>query len=214
MIQIKKQDILKMDKIYRLNLINSIPGYKSANLIGTKSSVGQTNLTVFSSVIHVGSNPALLGFIVRPAVVPRHTYTNLKSTGVFTINHVHKNIVDKAHYTSAKFNENVSEFNAVGLTEEYLSEFYAPFVKESKIKVACSFVEEHEIKANNTILVIGEIQSIFLPDFIVSENGEIDLDYIDDVCISGLYNYHEAKRMAAFDYSRPGKIPKNKLQDK
>jgi flavin reductase (DIM6/NTAB) family NADH-FMN oxidoreductase RutF len=202
-----------MDKIYRLNLINSIPGFKSANLIGTKSIRGETNLSVFSSVIHIGSNPALLGFIVRPAVVPRHTYSNLKTTGVFTINHIHKGFVDKAHYTSAKFDKNTSEFNAVGLTEEYLDDFFAPFVKESKLKTACSFLEEYEIKANNTILVVGEIQSIFLPNGIVTENGEINLDQIDDVCISGLYNYHQVKKIAAFYYSRPENFPQNKHKE-
>jgi len=214
MIQIKKKDIHNMDKIYRLNLINSVPGFKSANLIGTKSLTGQTNLSVFSSVIHIGSNPALLGFIVRPAVVPRHSYSNFKASGVFTINHIHENFADKAHYTSAKFDENVSEFKAVGLTEEYLDDFYAPFVKESKLKIACSFVEEHKINANRTILVVGEIQSIFLPSAIIAANGEIGLNQINDVCISGLSNYHQVKKIAAFDYSRPGKIPENKLKQK
>jgi flavin reductase (DIM6/NTAB) family NADH-FMN oxidoreductase RutF len=43
-------------------------------------------------------------------VVPRHTYQNIKSTGWYTINQVHQEITDKAHYTSAKFVESESEF--------------------------------------------------------------------------------------------------------
>jgi hypothetical protein len=81
------------------------------------------------------------------------------------------------------------------------------------LKIACSFLEEYEIKANNTILVVGEIQSIFLPNGIVTENGEINLDQIDDVCISGLHNYHQVKKIAAFDYSRPGNFPQNKHKE-
>jgi flavin reductase (DIM6/NTAB) family NADH-FMN oxidoreductase RutF len=88
MVEITNDDILEMEKIFRLNFVNSIPGYKSANLIGTKSKAGVSNLAVFSSVVHLGSNPPLLGFM-RPAVVPRDTYQNIKETGKFTINHIH-----------------------------------------------------------------------------------------------------------------------------
>ena len=61
-----KEDIFKIDRIKRLNLINSVSGIKSANLIGTQSSDGYSNLAVFSSVVHLGSNPAYLGFVLRP----------------------------------------------------------------------------------------------------------------------------------------------------
>ena len=78
MLEINAATIAEMDKIYRLNLINSITGYKSAQLIGTQNNAGATNLAVFSSVIHLGSNPPLIGFILRPTTVPRHTFANLK----------------------------------------------------------------------------------------------------------------------------------------
>jgi len=60
-----KEDIKKMSSIFRLNMINSCTGYKSANLIGTQSENGSTNLAVFNSVTHLGSNPPLIGFILR-----------------------------------------------------------------------------------------------------------------------------------------------------
>ena len=207
MVEINREDIRKMDKIYRLNLINCVPGYKSANLIGTKSKNGQSNLAIFNSVIHIGSNPPLLGFLLRPANVPRHTYQNIEETKLFTVNHIHAEFIDKAHYTSAKFNQNISEFTMAGLTEEYLNDFYPPFVKESKLKIALSFLEEYEIKANKTILIVGEIQSIFLPEDIVEKNGVLNLNKINDVCISGLNNYHKAEQIVSFDYARPGKFP-------
>jgi flavin reductase (DIM6/NTAB) family NADH-FMN oxidoreductase RutF len=99
-----------------------------------------------------------------PAVAPRNTYQNIKETGKFTINHIHEDFVDKAHYTSAKFDSNISEFNEAKLTEEYLGDFYAPFVGESKIKIAMDFVEEYQIKANGTLFIVAEIQSVFLPE--------------------------------------------------
>jgi flavin reductase (DIM6/NTAB) family NADH-FMN oxidoreductase RutF len=212
MIEITHSDILNMDKITRLNLVNSIPGYKSANLIGTKSKAGVSNLAVFSSVIHLGSNPPLLAFVMRPSVVPRNTYQNIQDTGKFTINHIHEDFVDKAHYTSAKFDSDISEFQKAKLTEEYLGDFYAPFVGESKIKIAMNFVEEYQIKANDTLFVVAEVQSVFLPEKSLLRNGEVNLNEVNDVCISGLYNYHKVEHLAAFDYVRPDSFPKNKLK--
>ena len=50
-------DIQGFSKIYRLNLINSITGYKSANLIGTRSNSGEENVAIFSSITHLGAIP-------------------------------------------------------------------------------------------------------------------------------------------------------------
>ena len=88
---IKISDLEDMSKIYRLNLINSVTGYKSAHLIGSQTLKGNANLAIFSSVVHLGSNPALIGFIIRPTTVPRHTYSNIKATGIFTLNAISKN---------------------------------------------------------------------------------------------------------------------------
>lgn len=207
--EIKKEEIERMEKIFRLNMINSLTGYKPANLVGTRSNSEISNLSVISSVIHLGSNPALLGFMLRPASVPRHTYSNIKENGYYTINHVHKDFIEKAHYTSAKFDEDVSEFDACGLTEEFREDFQVPFVKESKVKMGMRFLEEYTIKANNTIMIVGEIVTLLLPENIIRPEGDLDLNAVNDVCISGLNNYHQVKQIAAFNYSRPGQPPVN-----
>ena len=72
------EDIKAFSKIYRLNMINSVTGYKSANMIGTKSNSGRENVAIFSSITHLGSDPALLHFTLRPNTVPRDTYKNIK----------------------------------------------------------------------------------------------------------------------------------------
>ena len=70
-----------LDKLYRINLINSCSGFKSANLIASKNKNGISNVAIFSSVIHLGSDPALLAFITRPTTVSRNTYENILETG-------------------------------------------------------------------------------------------------------------------------------------
>jgi flavin reductase (DIM6/NTAB) family NADH-FMN oxidoreductase RutF len=202
------QDIEKTDKITRLNLINSITGIKPANLVGTVSAEGQTNLAIFSSVVHLGSNPPYIAFILRPSgEVKRHTYQNIRDTGVYTINHVHEPFTERAHYTSARFDPEVSEFDACHFTGEYLYGFKAPFVKESQLKLGLSLVEEIPIPLNDTRMIIGRVEHLVVPDRIIEENGHLDLSRIKDVGISGLNSYYSLTKIGQFPYARPGSLP-------
>jgi flavin reductase (DIM6/NTAB) family NADH-FMN oxidoreductase RutF len=203
-----KEKILKFEKLYRAAFVNSISGFKSASLIGTISSEGKTNLAIFSSVIHVGANPPLMGFLMRPVSVERHTYNNIKETGYFTINHINKEIFKQAHQTSASYEKDISEFGACGLTPECTETNKAPYVKESKIKIGLKFVEENEVKFNGTIFIIGEIQEIVLPDDAILSDGYLDIEKAGTIAISGLDNYHETKRIARLSYAKPGIEPK------
>jgi flavin reductase (DIM6/NTAB) family NADH-FMN oxidoreductase RutF len=206
--QFSKIEIDALEKRFRANLINSISGYKSANLIGTISDSGVTNLAIFSSVVHIGANPPLLGFILRPAgEVERHTYENIKENGVYTINHVHENFIKNAHWTSAKFERNESEFEKCGLTAEFIEDFKAPFVAESKIKIGLKFAEEIPINLNKTILIIGEIQHIILPETAILESGNVDLNAVADVAISSLDTYHKVEKIETLPYARTSNLP-------
>ena len=198
-----KENIDALAIRYKNNLINSISGYKSANLIGTKSKTGNTNLAVFNSVVHLGSNPALLGFILRPTTVPRHSYQNMKETGVFTINHISKDQIEDAHHTSAKYPENVSEFDQTKLVEEYKLDCFAPFVKEAPVQIVCRYVNDYLIKENDTLLVVGAVEHLFIQDEMLLEDGWVQLDKGDVVTINGIDGYALPKFLERFPYARP-----------
>ena len=203
-----EEDIQNLNRLKRLNIINSVTGIKPANLIGTISNTGEPNLAIFSSVVHLGSNPPLIGFMLRPQQeVRRHTYENIMENGHYTINHVHSSFIEQAHYTSAKFEKNISEFEACHLNEEYLPEFKAPFVKESELKLGMEFVQQIPIPLNGTSLIIGKIKHAIFPDEAVDTHGHIDLASINDVGISGLNSYYTLNKIAQFPYARPGELP-------
>ncbi len=204
---IRNTEIADLERIYRLNLINSITGIKPANLVGTISSDGITNLAIFSSVVHLGSDPAIIGMNVRPAGdVRRDTYENIIETGFYSINHVTPEIIERAHYTSAKFPRDVTEFDACRLTEEYLDGFIAPFVAESSVRIGLKFEEEIKIERNRTSLIIGSIQLISLPDQ-ANEDGHLNLETSSAVGISGLNSYYTLTKTAQFPYARAEELP-------
>lgn len=187
-------DISSWDQKYRIRFINSISGYKSVNLIGTRNPKGQTNVAIFNSVVHIGASPPLIGFVMRPVTVERHTYANIIETGTYTINHVHKSFLKQAHFTSASFASDESEFDKCNLTAEYLDDFPAPFVGESKIKIGLALREDILIRSNGTRLIIGEIQNISVADEIIEADGQLDLEAAHTVCVTGLNQYSSVSK--------------------
>lgn len=206
MLHYTRADIDQMNKIFRLNLINSCTGFKSANLLGTKSKNGISNVAVFSSITHLGSNPPLVGFVLRPTTVPRDTYRNIKETGTFTVNHIHSAIVEDAHHTSAKYPSEVSEFTKTQLEEEYLDDFYAPFVKGARVRLGCTFLNKYEIKENDTLLLVSQIEHVYVANQdIQQEDGWLKLQNADTVTINGLDGYAKTELIERFPYARPKK---------
>ena len=200
-------DILNMEARKRATFMNSLSGFKSASLIGTIDNDNNTNLAIFSSVTHLGSNPALVGFVNRPDTVDRHTLDNIMQTNLFTINHINTSIFKQAHQTSARYPKNISEFDATGLTIEYINEFKAPFVKESRIKYGLELVEKHELKINGTILVIGKVIEVILPESCLLSDGAIDIEMAETIAISGLDSYHATNKIARLYYAKTDKMP-------
>ena len=198
-----QSDIAKANRVERLKLINGITGVKPANLIGTQDQEGQTNVAIFSSVVHLGSDPALIGFVVRPSgEVPRHTLANILATESYTINHVPAHLVKNAHYTSAKFPREVSEFERCGLTPQYVPGITAPFVAESVIKMGLKLRSVIDIPMNGTQLIVGEVVYLEIPDEVINDQGDIDLSVAKTAGISGLNRYYDLNTIGDFPYAR------------
>ena len=195
----------EMEKMYRRNLINSCTGYKSANLLATKSNNGNTNVAVFNSVFHVGSTPPLLGFLLRSVNKSANTYNNILDTGYFTVNHIHENMIQQAHQTAANYEPEVSEFEHTGLETEYLDNFYAPYVKQSEVKLGCKYVNEYEIKENNTRIIIAAIEHIYFDPGIQMPDGWLRLDDAGTVAINGVDGYALPALLDRFHYAKPGR---------
>ena len=199
---ISRENISKMEKIERLNLINSCTGYKSANLIATKSGDGKPNVAIFSSVTHLGSEPALIGFIMRPTTVPRDTYKNIRETGFFTVNHITVDMIADAHHTSANYELGISEFDKTNLEEEYKDDIEIPFVKGSPVQLYCKYVNEYYIKENDTIHIIASIENLFFDENLQHEDGWLQIDKGNVIALNGLDGYCLPKLVDRFQYAR------------
>ncbi|MEL7020798.1 MAG: flavin reductase [Bacteroidota bacterium] len=200
--RLNTSDIVALPKRYRTNLINSLSGFKSVNLVGSISADGITNLSVVSSVIHLGANPALMGFIMRPISVTRDTYDNIKATHSYTFNHLTTDFYREAHQASARYLPEESEFDAVGLTPQFGDRIKAPYVAESKVQIGLEWRDQKEIELNGTILMIGEVVEIRLPDEIVATDGWLDLEAANTLTCCGLDSYHRTQQLERLPYAK------------
>lgn len=207
---INRDDLSKLPQRYRANLINGVAGFKPVNLIGTADAQGHGNLAIFSSVFHLGASPGLLGMIIRPAPsgTERHTLDNINNNQHFTINSVAPDIMAKAHQTSARYPQTVSEFEAVGLTPLWQSNFPAPFVTESAIQLGMIVRQITPIALNDTTMVIGEIAHLAIADEWIAEDGSVDLYSAGAIVATGLDRYHQVDTGQRYAYAKPKQVPK------
>lgn len=193
------------DRFYRGNFINSLSGFKSASLIATVNSSGNPNLAIFSNLVHIGADPALIGFINRPREAAPHTLGNIEANHSYTINHIHPSFVEKAHQTSAKYDKDVNEFEAVGLTEEWLEGSIVPFVKESRVCYQLELVEIVPIRHNNTYFVIGKVQRVRFEKEILQADGFLALEKAESITSLGIDAYYNVQPIGRYAYAKVGK---------
>jgi flavin reductase (DIM6/NTAB) family NADH-FMN oxidoreductase RutF len=196
-------DLDGMEKLSRVQLATSLPGVKPIALIGTKDRAGRSNLAPFSSIIHLGSVPALLGMVSRPDSVDRHTLSNLVETGEWTINHLHSEILAAAHQCSARYPREVSEFVATGLTEHYEADFTAPFVAESRFRIGMKLEEIIPIPSNGTRLIVGRVVMVQVAEQALLEHGGIDLVSLDCLASTALDTYFRVLPLARLAHAKP-----------
>ncbi|CAN5119044.1 flavin reductase [soil metagenome] len=208
MVSIKSDQICEFDKHYRINLINSLVGYKSLHLLGTASNDGITNLCLVSSTFHLGSNPPLLGLVIRPEREHNDTLRNIRSTGQYTLNNVLPEWYLQAHQTSASYPSGVSEFDTCGFKKQYVNGFKAPFVGQSTLRIGLELREAIDMEINGTTLLIGEIVQILAEDGLISGNGTVDHIRGQTITVAGLDRYYLPNFLGQLAYAKPGVEPR------
>lgn len=202
-----RSDLEQLPSRYRAHLCNTLPGFKSLNLIGTQSEAGVNNLGIFTQVFHVGSNPSMIGILFRPHTVRRDTLENILSQKHFTLNHVHESIYKQAHQTAAKYEADESEFDAVGLTPEFTDAVKAPYVKESRVKIGLELAQRIDIELNGTVLIIGKTLEVMVPEEHIKEDGYLDLAAIGSITCTDIDAYHSVNKLARMAYAKPDTDP-------
>ena len=71
------------------------------------------------------------------------------------------------------------------------------------MQIACRYVNDYLIKENDTLLVVGAIEHLFVQDEMLLEDGWVQLDKGNIVTINGLDGYALPQLLERFPYARP-----------
>jgi flavin reductase (DIM6/NTAB) family NADH-FMN oxidoreductase RutF len=194
------------DRFKRANFVNSLSGFRPVSLIATINEQGVSNLGVFSNIVHLGADPALIAFINRPREAAPHTIRNIEIRGKYTINHIHPAFVEKAHQCSAKYPDGVNEFHEVGLTPDYKDDFSIPYVAESRVQMGLELSEIIPLK-NGTFLVVGNLVNAYVSEEALGNDGFINLAKTDSLVSLGLDGYYQVNPLQRYTYAKPDKAP-------
>lgn len=204
---INENEVSSWDASYKLTFLNALAGYKSVHLLGSMSSKSRTSLKLIESLISFDDDPMQVAFVIGPSSRQRQAYENIIESEYFTINHIHKSFLKQAHYTAIQLENDMSEFEACNLKEEYIQGFRAPFVKESTIKFGLSLLEDVQVRSNNSHIILGKVQLIDVNTEYVGANGQIDLQMAHDVCVAGVNQYSSVTKFVQYPTARLDEIP-------
>lgn len=154
---------------------------------------GIVNLAPFSYFNGVCSAPASVMFspVNRPDGSQKDTVRNIESTGEFVVNVVPHAMATSMHQTSAEYEADINEFEAVGLEPIESVRVRPPRVSGSPIHMECRLIQmvpvgDGPLAAN---IVIGEILLIHVDPNVLDERGKIDPHKLDTIGRMGGFQY-------------------------
>ena len=77
-------------------------------------------------------------------------------------------------------------------------------------------IEDVEIKESKCRLIVGEVQFVHINKDYIEQDGQLDFEKADSICVTGLNQYSIVKKYKNYPYARTQEIPnfkKTKLPD-
>ncbi|QUI24193.1 flavin reductase [Vallitalea pronyensis] len=100
-------------------------------------------------------------YIIMPVMKHSHTYQNIKRDNEFCVNFLSSNYVDLCKETIAKNAHDIDELTSVGFTPEKSKVIKAPRIKESFLKLECTYEWEKELCPNSiNVTVCAKVNHI------------------------------------------------------
>ena len=179
-------------------LLSSSVAPRPIALASTISSEGQPNLSPFSFLMYLATNPPILIFSPARRVrdnSTKHTLQNVEQVKEVVINVVSYDIIQQMSLSSTEYEKNINEFKKAGL-KMLKSDLVKPFrVAESPVQMECKVNDIIPLGTQNGAgnLVICQVLKIHICDRVLNDSNEIDQEKLDLVARGGGSYYIRAR---------------------
>lgn len=162
--------------------------------IGSRSAAGVNNLAPYSFFNAVAATPPTVMFAPTGQPVARKdTLSNVRETGVFTVNMVDHSLGPRMNQTSGSYPDDVDEFEVAGLTARDAGAVDAPIVAESPASFECRVMDIVEIgrAPMGSVVVFGEVVAFNVEDRLL-DGTRVDQAALDPIGrhVGNLYSHN------------------------
>ena len=172
--------------------------------VSSVSKTGVTNLAPYSFFNGVGANPPTVVFC--PANQrdgsPKDSLRNVLETNEFVVNVVSSDDAAVMNQSSANYDSEVSEFEAIGIETLESEKVTPPRIASSRAQFECRLLQHIELGTgpSGANVVIGEIVMLHVAESIISD-GIVDPAKLDNIGRLGGKAY--SKTTDRFELDRP-----------
>ena len=132
--------------------LNSVVLPRPIAWVSSRSARGVDNLAPHSFFKVAGIDPPVVSFT---SVGEKDTLRNVRATREFVVCMSTESLADRVNASATDFPEDVSEFDAVGVTREPALRVAPPRVAESPVALECRYVDERTF--GSCTVVFGEV---------------------------------------------------------
>ena len=152
--------------------------------IGSRAADGTNNLAPYSFFNGVSSQPPLVMFSpTAQPVVRKDTLSNVRETGVFSVNIVDRAHAERMNATAATAPADVDEFELADIGRAECEAIDAPSVASVPAVLECDVVKIVDLAevGTDSVVVFGRVVAFDIEDRLVDDHLRIDGDELDAI---------------------------------
>jgi flavin reductase (DIM6/NTAB) family NADH-FMN oxidoreductase RutF len=195
-------DLADLDRAeaYKLFLTVIVP--RPIGWISSCSAEGLSNAAPFSWFNAVCGDPLMVMVAVgKRRGQMKHTSANIQATGEFVVNVATAACAAQMVQTSADYAEDVSEFEAVGLTAVPSRLVKPPRIGESPLHIECRLEQIVPLGSGSTDLVLGRCLCLHIAHEVLAADGRVDALQLQPMARLGRDEYTIVRELLR--YPRP-----------
>jgi flavin reductase (DIM6/NTAB) family NADH-FMN oxidoreductase RutF len=137
--------------------------------VSSRNADGIDNLAPFSFFSVSSTDPLIVQFT---AVGAKHSADNAAATGQFVINVATESMMQQVNATSAGFDEDINEFEAVGVASVPATAVNCLRVRDSPVAIECELFQILQI--GNSQVVMGKVVAVSVDPAVAAADGHPD----------------------------------------
>ena len=158
--------------------------------VSTLNEAGTTNLSPFSAFTFCSHKPPMVAISIgrKAGTVLKDTGHNILRTGEYVVNIVNSAALDAMHNSSAIVPADVSEAEALQLSQLPSSTIAPPRIGQAPASLECRLHMAIPLGEERNMLMIGEVLRFHVRDDLIN-NGKVETVALDPVARLGGPNY-------------------------